>query len=52
MGKVVAFFKSPMGACLAGVVLGNILDRKTGLVTKGIDATLGKVPGLGKLVVG
>jgi hypothetical protein len=52
MGRVVAAIKSPLGMFVVGMAAGVILDRKTGLVSKVLGATVGRIPGVGALVVG
>jgi hypothetical protein len=52
MGGIIRLIKSPAGLLITGAVLGVIVDRRTGLITKGLTMTIGKIPTVGPLVLG
>jgi hypothetical protein len=52
VGKIIGAVTSKPGLFLIGMAVGVIVDRKTGLVSKTLAATVGRIPGVGALVVG
>jgi hypothetical protein len=52
MGGIIRAIKSPVGLLVTGAVVGVIVDRRTGLITKVLGMTIGKIPTVGPLVLG
>lgn len=52
MGGIIRAIKSPVGLLVTGALVGVIVDRKTGVISKVLAATVGKIPTVGQMVLG